>query len=302
MKYIYITLGLIITLNSYTYAQNKYTEQADKLYKSHQYVAAIEEYQALIKDNKADDFVYKRLADSYYHIFNMEKAVYYYKKISSANQSSETYYNYAQALKTQGKYDEAYKQMDKFASFSPNDYRAIAFRKNPDYIPTLQAKEKLFEIEETSLNLKGASDYGASFGENQTVYFVSTRNNSGKTDKWNGKPYLDIYQSTHNEGSFSQPQPVDELNSRYNDGPVTVSTDGKVLFFTRDGLSEGSFEKNKKANAKIGKLGIYRAEKKDGKWENIQPLPFNSTNYSVGNPSLSSDGKILYFASDMPGG
>ncbi|WP_427873378.1 OmpA family protein [Flavobacterium sp. MMS24-S5] len=34
---------------------------------------------------------------------------------------------------------------------------------------------------------------------------------------------------------------------------------------------------------------------------NIQELPFNSDGYSVGQPSVSKDGKKLYFVSDMPG-
>jgi outer membrane protein OmpA-like peptidoglycan-associated protein len=40
----------------------------------------------------------------------------------------------------------------------------------------------------------------------------------------------------------------------------------------------------------------------DGKWKNVTEFPFNSDDYSVGHPSLSSDGKVMYFVSDMPGG
>src|SRR5690606_28417131 len=115
--------------------------------------------------------------------------------------------------------------------------------------------------------------------------------------------YLDIFQSVYSsDGTLSEPTSVADLNSKFHDGPMAVSADGKVAFFSRDGRAEGEVEKNKDANARIGKVGIYRAEKKDGKWTNIKPLPFNSTEYNVGNPSLSKDGKTLYFASDMPGG
>jgi len=41
---------------------------------------------------------------------------------------------------------------------------------------------------------------------------------------------------------------------------------------------------------------------KDGKWGDAVSLAFNSDSYTTGHPSLSADGKILYFASDMPGG
>ena len=47
---------------------------------------------------------------------------------------------------------------------------------------------------------------------------------------------------------------------------------------------------------------MYKAVKVDGKWEQIEALPINSINYSVTCPSLSEDGKTLYFSSNMPGG
>lgn len=37
-------------------------------------------------------------------------------------------------------------------------------------------------------------------------------------------------------------------------------------------------------------------------WENIQPLPFNSDDFSITQCSISDDGKTLYFVSDMEGG
>jgi Tol biopolymer transport system component len=37
-------------------------------------------------------------------------------------------------------------------------------------------------------------------------------------------------------------------------------------------------------------------------WSNSKPLPFNNAEYDVRNPSISKDGKTLYFSSNMPGG
>lgn len=48
---------------------------------------------------------------------------------------------------------------------------------------------------------------------------------------------------------------------------------------------------------------MYRATiASDGSWIDEEVLPFNSSDYSVGHPSISADGKTLYFASDKPGG
>lgn len=48
------------------------------------------------------------------------------------------------------------------------------------------------------------------------------------------------------------------------------------------------------------KLKVFKAVYKENKWEEIADLPFNSDEYSVGHPTLTPDGKFMYFASDMP--
>lgn len=53
---------------------------------------------------------------------------------------------------------------------------------------------------------------------------------------------------------------------------------------------------------KLHFLKIYKANLDEkGKWENITPLPFNSDSYQTAHPTLSPDGKMMYFVSDMPG-
>src|SRR5690606_15140174 len=123
------------------------------LFRSYQYVAAIKEYESLVDKKKADGYVFRQLADSYYNIYNMDKAAEFYAKGigKDKDQDAEVYYRYAQALKSQGKYEEANKQMDKFAAKSPNDQRAKAHKANPNYVPTLQSKTKLFDVEQTKL-------------------------------------------------------------------------------------------------------------------------------------------------------
>lgn len=302
MKKLYLSAGLFLTLMS-GFSQNKQTEKADKLFETYQYVAAIDEYLKIAESKKADNYVYKQLADSYYNVYNTAEAAKWYAKAVVKSQDGETFYRYAQTLKSQGKYQEANAQMDKFASLMPTDQRAKDHKANPNYIPTLADKTKLFNSKETKINSKDQSDFGAVLTNDNTLYFASTRNTSNKTDKWNNQPYLDIFSSTLNpNGTLSEPQKVEELNTPYHDGPVTVSADGTTMFFARDGHSEGVYEKDKKNKIQIGEQGLYKATKVKGKWSSIQALPFNSKNYSVSHPSLSKDGKTLYFASNMPGG
>lgn len=286
-----------------SYAQNKHTEKADRLFNTYQYVDAAAEYLTVAKSKNADSYVYKQLADSYYIIYNMEEAAKWYAKAIEQKQDSETYYKFAQALKSQGKYQEANLQMDQFAALASNDQRAKDYKQKPNYLPTLQKQKNLFNVVETSINSKDQADFAPLLSNDNTLYFVSSRNTKKKLDKWSNQPYLDIYKATrNNDGSLSNVELVDDLNTIFHDGPITISQDGNTIFFARDSHSEGSFEKDKKNKVKLGQQGIYKATKVNGKWSNIQALPINSTKFSVGNPSLSKDGKTLYFTSNMPGG
>lgn len=302
MKRKYITLSLMLLLTA-SYGQSKLTEKADKLFESYQYVDAIEQYLKLTQTKEADAYVYTKLADSYYTIFNTEEASKWYAKAVEGKATAETYYRYAQSLKTAGKYKEANQQMNLFAQLEPNDSRAKEYSANPNYIPGLANKSKLFDIAQTNIQSKGQSDFGAVLSNDNVLYFVSTRNASKRKDKWANQPYLDIFSSVRNtDGTLSEPKAISELNTPFHDGPVTISNDGNTMFFARDSHSGGQYQKDKNSNVKVGQQGLYKATKVNSKWTQITALPFNSTSYSVSHPSLSKDGKTLFFASNMPGG
>lgn len=283
------------------FAQNKDTQTADKLFVKYEYVKAAKEYLKLIDNGKKSKYIYKQLADSYYAIFKPEEAVVYYQKATEDKQDSETYYRYAQMLKASGKYQEANVQMKKFALMEPNDLRAKAFNEDPNYIPQLLDQAKLYNVKTLDIN-SGKSDFGPLLHDN-TFYFTSARGNkSNKTYGWNNEPYLDIYSATYNiDGTISNIEPVAELNSDYHDGFLTISRDGNTAYFTSDGFREKSYVKDKANKLKKSTNYIFKATKTEAKWGNITALPFNSSAYSTSNPSLSKDGKTLYFSSNMPG-
>lgn len=89
------------------------------------------------------------------------------------------------------------------------------------------------------------------------------------------------------------------LNTRYHEGPATFSADGSRIIFTRNNYNDG---RTRKSSEGVNKLKLYTGEQQNGAWINVEELPFNSDEYSVGHPTLSRDGITLYFASDMPGG
>lgn len=298
------TILLIFVLVSISItAQNKNTSKADKLFDSYEYTQAVNEYLKLVTKEDSDVYVSKQLAECYYNMYNTVEAEKWFRKAiqSQSKQDPDTYYKYAQVLKSNVKYAASDEQMKIFSGMTPNDQRAINFNKNQNYLQELNNKQRLFDVTEISIN-SVKSDFGAVlYGD--ALYFVSSRNESNKLYGWNNEPFLDIYKSTYNanKGSYSLPTPVDELNTKFHEGPVSITKDGNVIYFSSESFNENLFDKDKVKKIKFGQVNIYKASKENGKWGSMTSLPFNSKMYSSGNPSVDSDGKMLYFASNMPG-
>ncbi|MFY0484122.1 OmpA family protein [Flavobacterium sp. PLA-1-15] len=301
MKRLYILLGCVLVSTSALQAQSKETKRADLLFNQFEYVEATQEYLKLVEKGKQDPYIYKQLADAYYNMFNTAEAAKWYAKVVATPQDAETHYRYAQMLKANGKYEEANKQMATFAAKAPNDQRAKTFKENPNYLPKLLDKQKAFNIKPMDIS-SDKSDFGPFLANDNNLYFTSSRNKAKRTDGWNDEPYLDIYKSTFNaDKTFGKPVEVAELNTRWHDGPVAITADGNTMYFSRDSHAENSFEKDKKLKAKFSQVHLFRATRQGETWGNITPLPFNSKSYSTSSPSISKDGKTLYFTSDMPG-
>jgi outer membrane protein OmpA-like peptidoglycan-associated protein len=285
-------------------AQSKATKKADKHYARFEYTSAIEAYLKVVEKKQGDSYVYKQLADSYYNVFNSAEAVKWYQKTIKDNPDAETHFRYAQMLKAQGKYEDANQQMALFASKNPSDSRAIAFKENPNYLPKLQDKKKLFDV--TPLDISSdKSDFGPVLYKDG-LYFTSARNSTRRTFKWTDEPYLDIYRANVNkDGSITNPEEVKGLNTQWHDGPVVFTADGNTAYLASETFNQKKgFEKDKESNSKFGNVSLYKITKLNGQWDsnNITPLPFSSIEYATSNPSLSADGKTLFFSSNMPGG
>ncbi|WP_055436315.1 OmpA family protein [Lacinutrix algicola] len=303
MKHLKLIITLVILSSFSVTAQTKATKKADKHFAKYQFVEAIEDYTKLTEKGEADAYVYGRLAESNYNIFNTVEAEKWYAKALETSQEPEMLFKYSEMLKANGKYKEANVQMRKFAAMQPQDDRATMFLANPDYLTKLQAKEEKFTAKNLDIN-SSASDFGGVIQDGK-LYFSSARNNSRKKYGWNEEPFLDIYTSEATPGdTYAEPVLIGgKINTKYHEGITTFSPDGKTMYFSRESFFENLYEKDSLTNTKISVIHLFKATKSGvNKWEDIQPLSINNKDYSVKNPSVSLDGKTLYFASNMPGG
>ena len=283
-------------------AQSNETKRADKHFNKYEFVEAATDYLKLVTDGKADTYVYSQLAESYFNVFNTVEAEKWYAIALETSSEPEMVYNYSQMLKANGKYEESNTQLDLFASMRPADHRATAFRENPNYLPKILEKGKRFNVQNLAINSE-VSDFGGTL-KNGKLYITSARNSNRKTYGWNEEPFLDIYTAyVNDDGEFQTPSIIEQnINTKYHEGTVSFSPDGNTMYFSRESFYEKVYERDSITKYKISVLNLYKSINQEGQWSEAEALSLNGDSYSVKNPSVSADGKTLYFASDKTGG
>lgn len=301
---ILVLLGMEIV-----YSQTK-NKTADALFDKMYYIEAAKSYEISIKNGDASQETLQRLADAHYFNTQMTSACKWYKKLLEKypNEiSAEYYFRYAQSLEGIQNYELAKKWMKNFADKQKSkDARAENFSLKTVTIEDIKKIKPQFLLENLDIN-SAYSDFGPMFYKGDLVYSTTVDSSYLKTAKygWNDQPYLNMQlgkiSPAQNNVTFKE-RFGKEITTQYHEACVAFSPDEKTIYFTRNNYS-GKLKRDSKG---INNLKIYSAkavEKSDGKvrWENIRELPFNGDDYSVGQPSVSKDGKKLFFVSDMPG-
>jgi hypothetical protein len=134
------------------------------------------------------------------------------------------------------------------------------------------------------------------------IMFCSNRRFSVVTDRtaFDGRRLYNIY-FVAKKDSIEWEKPVELISERstlFNNGPLCLAADKKTVYFTTE-VETGIATRKKNF---INHSGIFTAELSGTNLNSIKPFKYNNTQYDVGQPSISSDGKYLFFASDMPGG
>lgn len=112
---------------------------------------------------------------------------------------------------------------------------------------------------------------------------------NGRGDGYGGH---DVFVSTFKDGAWQKPVNVGpKVNGPNNETIDGISTDGNTI------LLSGDFE------GTLGKFDIYLVTRDENGWGPLEHLPFPiNTSYHDEGACISSDGKVLVFTSDRPGG
>jgi outer membrane protein OmpA-like peptidoglycan-associated protein len=108
-----------------------------------------------------------------------------------------------------------------------------------------------------------------------------------------GYPQEDFYVSRKDSSGWQKALPLGPpINTSENEGAQCISADGRLLFFTGCGRSDG-----------LGSCDIYMSVRQKGAWSVPVNLgaPLNGSSWDS-QPSVSADGNWLFFTSNRNGG
>jgi outer membrane protein OmpA-like peptidoglycan-associated protein/tetratricopeptide (TPR) repeat protein len=306
MKIKNIVFSVLISVLSFRgFAQQKGSVvKAENNYDRFAYVDAIATYEKVAAKGYKDEKMFQKLGNSYYFKAELPQALKWYDELFALypEQEPEYYYRYSQVLKSTGNYDKADKMMEQFNLKSGADKRGMLFKENRNYLEEIKANSGRFQVVDAGVNSE-FSDYGSSFLGTKLV-FASARDTGGVSKavfKWTNSSFTNLYWAELKpDGEMGNPERFEhKINSKFNEATPIFTQDGKTMYFTRNNYLDGKKGKDAKKNTL---LKLYKATlNKEGEWDNVTELPFNSNEYSVAHPALSIDEKTLYFASDMPG-
>ncbi len=156
--------------------------------------------------------------------------------------------------------------------------------------------------------LKRLSVNSAAFNEISPVLvedgliFCSDRRFSGIRDRtgFDGRRLFNIYLAERKDSvEWNKPAELRSPRSNlFNNGPLCIAPDGVTVYFTSE-IETGEPARRKTFR---NRSGIFIATRAGMDLVDVRPFKYNDPEYDIGHPSLTTDGRFLYFASDMPGG
>jgi outer membrane protein OmpA-like peptidoglycan-associated protein/tetratricopeptide (TPR) repeat protein len=289
---------IVISIAFNVNAQSRIEKLANEDYSTFNFSKAIARFQKVDPKNIE---IWRKLAYSNEVLGKYKDAEFCWKKVAESGYASgEDMYQYAQSLKYSKKYNESQEWLKKANEKLDKDTRVQRNLnlEQGDYTE-LQKDKGNASVKHLSMNSED-QDFGPTIMGEQVV-FASTRAIESPISRiwnWNGLPFLELYAAdvlpNHDLGNIHPFQK--RMKGKYHEGPASFNKNLDFVMFTRN---------NYGGRDKTGARGLqlYSSTKDEkGKWSKPAGINLNSSDYSVGHPSLTSDGKIMYFVSEMPGG
>lgn len=281
-------------------------QKAQELYNRYEYANAATLYEKLAGRKKPRLEDLERLAYCYLQMDDYAAAERWYGRIVRDGKAGDPLLlQYAEVLKSNGKYAEAKQQLETYAKRTGNREEVAVQIAGCDSAIAWLASPTAHELRNEAVNTT-LSEFSA-FPVGDSVYYAGEPEGHDRQYGWTGRSYLRVYTAARGaDNALSGASAVaGQVNDgSYHIGPVAASADGNTLFVTRTYPGkDGAKVKEHHRRYLTHKLELYiHTHNPDGS-ASIEPFPYNNVKeYSVGHAALSTDGMTLYFVSDMPGG
>ncbi len=236
-------------------AQKSLAAKADQLFDQNRFIEAVKEYEAAyekIKDNKAEkNRIYFQVAECYRLTYNYPRAIRIYKRLADEgyyNSERKLYFNLAEMLRFEDKFDEAEEYYTKYLTMEPGDSYAAKRKASLVYANELYNNRTRHQISRMDGWCSDYNDFSPRFIGNDTtkLVFTSARFAEGEgkdKDPWTDQAFSDIYYvyMDRNGQWNSYPEPWDKsgkINSAVNEGEPSFSPDGFTVYFSRCDIRE----------------------------------------------------------------
>ncbi|WP_185968995.1 PD40 domain-containing protein [Carboxylicivirga sp. M1479] len=284
---------IFIGFSLFAGAQSKELQKADDLFNKFNYSKAISSYQKILNKGKHTYYCSTKIAECYTKQNNSEEAILWYKKcIEHPEFDSKLYLSLAQELLKEGKQQEASVFFHKYYQHNQSPHQLLTLS-YIEYYNELYRDSNRYKAIPLTINTQ-YDEFGPALYQNEMV-FTSNRplkSISKRNDVQTGQAFFNLFtvDKTSSEAKlFSK-----DLQTKYNDGPVSFSTDLKTIYITRN----TNFE-----TKGINTLDVFVTKASGEGWsKDIKRLPIRKGNYTVAHATISNNGQYLFFSSDMPGG
>ncbi len=284
-------------------------DRADELYRRYEYAKAVPLYLRLADSHTPRLSDLEKLADSYLQMNDYEAAENWYARaVAHQDSPAESRIAYGEVLKANGKYAEAKKQLEAYAS-QTGDWDRVALQiAGCDSAVVWMANPTVHKLRNEGVNTS-LSEF-AVFPMGDNVYYAGEPDGLMRgvdTYGWTGNSFLRVYTADRDANNVLT-NPViaaESINGdKFHIGPLTADASGNTLFVTRTYVgNDGDRTKEGYRKYHTHRLELYiHTKNDDGTWS-VEPFAHNNVKeYSLGHATLSEDGNTLYYASDMPGG
>jgi len=229
-----------------------------------------DKYQQLLKLGYKENEIFEDLGNANFLVENYQEATFWYKKLIDATANTTVSSSYYE------RYLFALKSIRSTNLESPSE--------DKDWLAQIKVYYQINgnPVANTTTNSKESKYRDFNFQQSQEA--VATQE-------------LTIEDLGLGNDSASSIEIRENFKFAYN-APIAITDDGRTAYFSKAVYTKplyGVLSKKELVHR------IYKANKVNGKWENIKEVALVPKHYSAIHPTVSPDGKRLFFASNMPG-